>query len=211
MADKLDFKKEYKDLYQPPKKPVLVEVPPIRFLAVDGRGEPTGAEYQAALSALYAVTFTVKMSKQGPWQPEGYFDYVLPPLEGFWWSEGRALDFSEPKSAWLWSSVLRAPDYLTEEVFRWALEECARKKPEVDTSRLRLEVLEEGLCVQMLHVGSYDSETESLQKMLDLVEEKGLKNAVGVERRHHEIYLSDPRKTPPEKRRTVLRLPVERG
>ncbi len=213
MWDKLDYKKEYKDLYQPGRKPVLIDVPPISMFLIDGKGDPNeeGGEYQAAMSALYAVTFTLKMSKMGAWQPEGYFDYVLPPLEGFWKrADGDPDLMAAPKSSWLWTSGLRCPEYCTPQVFDWALEECRRKKPEVDTSKLRVETVEEGLCVQCLHVGSYESERATMDQMLAFRDAQGLADGHGPTRLHHEIYLGDPRKTPPEKWRTILRLPVER-
>lgn len=177
-----------------------------------GRGDPSGAAYQAAMSALYAVTFTLKMSRLGPWQPEGYFDYVLPPLEGFWWTEEGGHDLlSVPRSTWRWTSALRAPEYATPQVLRWALEECARKKPGVDLSGVRLETVTEGLCVQCLHVGPYDAETAAMERMMTFAGEQGLRPSDDPARRHHEIYLGDPRRVPPEKWRTILRLPVERG
>lgn len=212
MADKRDYKKEYRDLYQPGKRPSLVDVPPIPMFLVDGAGDPSGAAYQAAMSALYTVTFTLKMSRLGPWQPEGYFDYVLPPLEGFWWTEeGRHDLLSVPRSTWRWTSALRAPEYATPQVLRWALEECARKKPGVDLSGVRLETVTEGLCVQCLHVGPYDAETAAMERMMTFAGEQGLRPSDDPARRHHEIYLGDPRRVPPEKWRTILRLPVERG
>lgn len=212
MADKRDYKKEYRDLYQPGKRPSLVDVPPIPMFLVDGAGDPSGAAYQAAMSALYAVTFTLKMSRLGPWQPEGYFDYVLPPLEGFWWTEEGGHDLlSVPRSTWRWTSALRAPEYATPQVLRWALEECARKKPGVDLSGVRLETVTEGLCVQCLHVGPYDAETAAMERMMAFAGEQGLRPSDHPARRHHEIYLGDPRRVPPEKWRTILRLPVERG
>ena len=164
------------------------------------------------MSALYTVTFTLKMSRLGPWQPEGYFDYVLPPLEGFWWTEEGGHDLlSVPRSTWRWTSALRAPEYATPQVLHWALEECARKKPGVDLSGVRLETVTEGLCVQCLHVGPYDAETAAMERMMAFAGEQGLRPSDDPARRHHEIYLGDPRKVPPEKRRTILRLPVERG
>ena len=212
MADKRDYKKEYRDLYQPGKRPSLVDVPPIPMFLVDGAGDPSGAAYQAAMSALYTVTFTLKMSRLGPWQPEGYFDYVLPPLEGFWWTEEGGHDLlSVPRSTWRWTSALRAPEYATPQVLHWALEECARKKPGVDLSGVRLETVTEGLCVQCLHVGPYDAETAAMERMMAFAGEQALRPSDDPARRHHEIYLGDPRRVPPEKWRTILRLPVERG
>ena len=210
MADKRDYKKEYRDLYQPGKRPSLVDVPPIPMFLVDGAGDPSGAAYQAAMSALYTVTFTLKMSRLGPWQPEGYFDYVLPPLEGFWWTEEGGHDLlSVPRSTWRWTSALRAPEYATPQVLHWALEECARKKPGVDLSGVRLETVTEGLCVQCLHQGPYDSEPETLQAMVDYADVQGYRLDQDGPRHHHEIYLSDPRRCKPENQKTVLRLPVK--
>lgn len=212
MPDKLDYKKEYKDLYQPGKKPVLIEVPPIPMFLTDGAGDPNGPDYQSAMNALYSLTFTLKMSKMGPWQPQGYFDYVLPPLEGFWArADGDPDLMGAPKDTWLWTSGLRAPDYCTGEVFAWAVEEVRKKKPEVDVGRVRLETVAEGLCVQCLHVGPYEAERGTIQAMHELARGQGLRPSTDPKRRHHEIYLGDPRKTAPEKWRTVLRTPLERG
>lgn len=206
---KFDYKKEYKDLYLPKGKPSVIVVPPMRFIMVNGQGAPSGPAYQQAMETLYALSFTIKMSKLGAKKPQGYFEYVVPPLEGLWWSQGRALDQGEPKENWLWTSMIRQPEFVTDQVFQWALDECRRKKPHVSLEGARLQTLEEGLCVQMMHSGSYDSESDTIQQMLSYIDSQGLRCVVGVERKHHEIYLSDPRRTAPEKLRTVLRLPVE--
>lgn len=208
MADKLDYKKEYKDLYLPGRKPMLIEVPEMRFFMMDGQGEPGGAQYQAALQALYALSFTIKMSKLGGNQPEGYFEYVVPPLEGLWSFPGGVFDLNCPREEWLWTSMIRQPEFVTEEVFRWAVAECRRKKPEVDVSGVRFEALEAGLCVQMMHVGPYSDEPASLNKMRAFMHENGYSLWNDETHRHHEIYLSDPRRTAPERLKTVLRLPV---
>lgn len=208
MADKLDYKKEYKDLYLPGRKPVLIEVPEMRFFMMDGQGEPGGAQYQAALQALYALSFTIKMSKLGGNQPEGYFEYVVPPLEGLWSSPTGVFDLSCPREEWLWTSMIRQPEFVTEEVFRWAVAECGHKKPEVDVSGVRFEALEEGLCVQMMHVGPYSEEPATLDNMHAFMQENGYSLWNDEAHRHHEIYLSDPRRTVPERLKTVLRLPV---
>mgnify|MGYP005983757191 CR=1 FL=1 len=211
MADKRDYKKEYRDLYQPGKRPSLVDVPPIPMFLVDGAGDPSGAAYQAAMSALYAVTFTLKMSRLGPWQPEGYFDYVLPPLEGFWWTEEGGHDLlSVPRSTWRWTSALRAPEYATPQVLRWALEECARKKPGVDLSGVRLETVTEGLCVQCMHIGHYDDEPATVAAMEEYAKAQGYEADFGEGRFHHEIYLSDVRRCKPERMKTVIRHPTKR-
>ena len=207
MADKRDYKKEYRDLYQPGKRPSLVDVPPIPMFLVDGAGDPSGAAYQAAMSALYTVTFTLKMSRLGPWQPEGYFDYVLPPLEGFWWQDGVAgVDYAD-KSSFHWISVIRLPDFVTREVFDWAVQEATAKKKK-DFSKVQFLHYDEGLCVQCMHVGSYDAEPETLEQMDAFAREQGYETDFTGHRRHHEIYLSDPRRTAPEKLKTVLRHPV---
>ena len=205
--EKLDYKKVYRDLYQPKAQPVLVDVPAMGVLQVDGRGEPGGECYQRALNALYGLSFTIKMSKMGERPIPGYFEYVVPPLEGLWWSPGGGLDLYAPKSSWRWTSMIRQPEFVTENVFRWAVEECRKKKPEVDLTGVRFAVFQEGLCVQMMHRGSYDDETPTVQRMLEYLAEQGL--SLDPERKHHEIYLSDPRRTAVEKLKTVVRLPVK--
>lgn len=207
MADKLDYKKEYKDLYMPPKTPVKILVPHMNFIMVDGRGDPSSHEYQAALAALYALSFTIKMSKLSGNQPSGYFEYVVPPLEGLWSAEG-AFDFNK-RDKWRWTSMIRQPEFVTQEVFERAKAEAARKKPDVDFSAARLASFEEGLCVQMMHMGPYSEEPETIEQMHAFIEQQGLINMTGDIRRHHEIYLGDPRKTVPYKLKTVLRLPVD--
>lgn len=208
MADKLDYKKEYKDLYMP-KGSMVINVPKMGFIMVDGRGAPEGDEYHNALSALYALTFTIKMSKMSGTQPEGYFEYVVPPLEGLWYGEKEKFDLGK-RDEWLWISMIRQPEFVTEEVFNRAVYECGKKKPDVDLSKARFEYFTEGLCVQTMHHGPYSGEPETIKTLHDFMEANGLKNMTGNERKHHEIYLSDPRKSAPEKLRTVLRLPAER-
>lgn len=210
MADKLDYKKEYRDLYLPKAKPALIEVPPMNFICVDGSGPPAGEAYQNAVQTLYALSFTIKMSKLSGSQPEGYFEYAVPPLEGLWWCAGGALDWSRPRAEWLWTSMIRQPEFVTPEVFDWALAQCRRKKPEVNLSGARLETLAEGLCVQMMHTGPYDTEEASLKQLKEFMEKERLSDCTGDVRKHHEIYLGDPRRTAPEKLKTVLRLPVAR-
>lgn len=208
MADKLDYKKAYKDLYLPGRSPALVDVPEMRFLMADGQGAPGGVQYQAALQALYALTFTIKMSKMSGSQPEGYFEYVVPPLEGLWSIPGGAFDPDAPREDWLWTSMIRQPEFVTEEVFGWAVEECRRKKPEVDVSGVRFETYAEGPCAQLLHIGPYAAEPASISLLHAFLLENGLKQRTDETHRHHEIYLSDPRRTAPERLKTVLRLPV---
>ncbi|MGI6153919.1 MAG: GyrI-like domain-containing protein [Christensenellaceae bacterium] len=208
MAEKLDYKKEYKILYMPPQTPVLVDVPEMHFIMIDGKGAPGGKAYQDALSALYALTFTIKMSKMGGKQPDGYFEYVVPPLEGLWWGEHGKLDIQkERRDSWCWTSMIRQPEFVTENVFRWAVAECIAKKPDIDVSGARFENYAEGKCVQIMHIGPYSQEAASMEKMHAFAKENGF--AEDDARKHHEIYLSDPRRTDREKLKTVLRLPVK--
>ena len=206
-----DFKKEYKEFYLPKDRPGIVTVPPVNYIAVRGQGDPNEADgaYQQALGLLYGVAFTIKMSKMGDHRIEGYFDYVVPPLEGFWWQEGVVgIDYAH-KEAFHWISVLRLPDFVTAEELHWAADEANRKKG-LDCAAAEFLTVDEGLCVQMLHVGPYDDEPASLERMDAFVREQGCENDLSGTRLHHEIYLSDPRKTAPEKRRTVLRHPIRR-
>ena len=206
-----DFKKEQKRLYLPPKTPEIVTVPPMNFIAVDGRGDPNeeGGEYKRALEVLYAVSYTLKMSYKTDYKIPGFYEYVVPPLEGFWRQEGGgSIDYGN-KDGFLWTSVLRLPDFVTPADFAWAVETASRKK-KLDCSQAYLLALDEGLCVQMLHLGSYDSEPESVARMDAYIDENGYENDMAGDRRHHEIYLSDPRKTSPEKWRTIIRHPIRR-
>ena len=204
-----DFKKEFKEFYMPGKKPMLVRIPPMRYVAVRGKGDPNDpdGEYQRAIAILYAVAYTIKMSKKGDHRMEGYFDFVVPPLEGFWWQEGDFSHMDGDKSRYCWISAIRLPDFVTEEEFRWAVEE-AQKKKKLDCSRAEYLTLEEGLCVQILHSGPFDTEGESVALMDAFVEANGLRCDFSKNRLHHEIYLSDARKIPPEKWKTVIRHPV---
>lgn len=208
-----DFKKEYKVFYLPPQKPVLVTVPQMHFLAVRGEGnpnEPDGA-YQAALSKLYAVAYTLRMSRKTGREIEGYFEYVVPPLEGLWQQSGSTegnLDYSR-KDDFSWISMIRLPDFISEADVHWAIAEAMRKK-QLDCSDVEYFSYDEGLCVQCMHTGSYDSEPETMAKMHAFMQAEGLQADYSAERKHHEIYLSDPRRTAPEKLKTVIRLPVKR-
>ncbi len=206
---KLDYKKEYRDLYMPGNKPMLIDVPSMNFIMTDGKGDPRSQEYQDAVVSLYSLSFTIKMSKMSKQQPEGYFEYVVPPLEGLWWIKDGAFDFHQ-RNNWLWTSMIRQPEFVTQEVFEWACIESRRKKSEIDVSKARLVTFTEGLCVQIMHKGPYEREPESVEKMRIFIEENNLFDEVGSERKHHEIYLSDPRKTDPESLKTVLRHPVRR-
>ncbi len=207
MSKKVDYKKDCKDLYLPKTKPMLIDVPPMNFIMIDGAGDPNQIEYQQAVGALYALAFTIKMSKMSGNQPQGYFEYVVPPLEGLWWISGGAFSFDE-RDNWLWTSMIRQPEFVTPAAFNWAVEECRRKKPELDLSKVRFETFTEGLCLQIMHIGPYSDEPRTLALLEHFIEENGLVNQTGSERKHHEIYLSDPRKSAPEKLKTVLRLPV---
>ena len=207
-----DFKKEYKEFYLPKNKPEIITVPPMNYVAVRGQGDPNeeGGAYKQAIAILYAVAYTLKMSKMGEHRIEGYFDFVVPPLEGFWRQEGiPGVDYAN-KAAFHWISVLRLPDFVTEAELRWAADEAKRKKG-LNCAAAEYLTVDEGLCVQMLHVGPYDDEPASLERMDAFVREQGCENDLSGTRLHHEIYLSDPRKTAPEKRRTVLRHPIRRG
>lgn len=206
-----DFKKEYREFYLPPARPELVNVPRANFLAVRGKGdpnEPDGA-YQRAMSVLYTLAYTLKMSARAGHAIEGFFDYVVPPLEGFWWQEGAAgIDYAD-KSAFCWISAIRLPEFITRQDFDWAVESAARRK-KLDCSAAELLTVDEGLCVQLMHIGSYDDEPASIAKMDAFLAQEGYETDLSAERLHHEIYLSDARKVPPERRKTVLRLPVRK-
>ncbi|KUO53559.1 MAG: transcriptional regulator [Desulfitibacter sp. BRH_c19] len=207
MGDKLDYKKEYKDLYIPKAKPTIIDVPTMNFIMIDGKGDPVHEEYQLAVSTLYGLAYTIKMSKKNEMQPQGYFEYVVPPLEGLWWISGGSFDFKR-RDNWLWTSMIRQPEFVTPDVFDWACKECSSKKPELNIEKARFETFTEGLCVQMMHIGPYANEPESIQLMRDFMAEHDLVDGTGSQRKHHEIYFSDPRKTAPQKLKTVLRHPV---
>lgn len=204
-----DFKKEYKELYMPKNKPEIVTVPPANYIALAGRGDPNeaGGAYEQALRVLYAVAYTLKMSDKGSRKIEGFFEYVVPPLEGFWWQEGvMGVDYSH-KSAFCWISVLRLPDFVTKADFAWAVEEASKKK-KLDCSAAEFLAIDEGLCVQIMHVGSYDDEPATVAVLYAYLQEKGYQNDFSARRLHHEIYLSDPRKTAPVSCKTVIRHPI---
>lgn len=206
-----DFKKEYKEFYLPKDKPSIIKVPPMNYIAVRGKGDPNeeDGEYKQSISLLYGIAFTIKMSKKGGRAIEGYFDYVVPPLEGFWWQDGTlGMDYSR-KADLQWISVIRLPDFVTKEDFDWAVQEAARKK-KTDFSRAEFMTCDEGLCVQCMHSGSYDSEPATVELMHRYIQEQGYAPDITDKRLHHEIYLSDARKTPPDKLRTVIRHPVRK-
>ena len=206
-----DYKKEYKEFYLPKKKPEIVDVPAMNYIAVRGTGDPNreDGEYQKAIGLLYAIAFTIKMSKRGGHRIDGYFDYVVPPLEGFWWQEGvEGFDYTS-KELFHWISVIRLPDFVSRDDFAWAIAEATAKKKQ-DFSRVEFLTIEEGLCVQMLHIGPYDDEPGSVAMMDAFIAEQGYGNDFSDTRLHHEIYLSDVRRTAPEKLRTVLRHPIRK-
>lgn len=213
--DKLDYKKEYKDLYLPGKKPVIVEVPQMIFIQVSGRGNPNVSEsYQEAIALLYGLSFTIKMSKMNGTQPEGYFEYVVPPLEGLWKMTDINGKVCEPdfqnKDNFEWISMIRQPEFVTEDVFEKAKTSLAKKKPELDVSRAHFVIWKEGLCCQLLHKGAYDDEPETLSIMNAFLEESEYRTDFSETRLHHEIYLSDPRKCKTENLKTVIRHPVRK-
>jgi len=209
--EKLDYKKEYKDLYQPPKTPSIIEVPEMVFITVEGNGDPNvSPEYKEALEMLYGFSFTIKMSKMNNTQPKGYFEYVVPPLEGLWYCDGAAFDGLnvKEKDKFKWISMIRQPEFVTEEVFEGAKEVLAKKKPELDLDKAKLIKFTEGLCVQIMHIGSYDKESDSILKLKAYAEENGYMEDFSEKRLHHEIYLSDPRRCAEEKLKTVIRHPI---
>ena len=193
----------------PGAEPQVVELPKANYLAVRGKGDPNeeGGEYKRAIEMLYSVAYTLKMSYKTDHRIEGFYDYVVPPLEGFWWQEGiRGVDLAH-KELFSWISVIRLPDFITRKDFEWAVS-AATKKKKIDCSRVEFLTINEGLCVQMMHTGPYDNEPISVARMQEWVEQNGYKDDLSEKRLHHEIYLSDVRKTSPEKLRTVIRHPI---
>lgn len=206
-----DFKKEYKEFYLPKNKPEIVTVPPMNYIAVRGKGDPNeeGGDYKKAIELLYGIAFTIKMSKKTDHKIEGYFDYVVPPLEGFWEQEGGgAIDYTD-KSKFKWISVIRLPDFVTKADFEWAVSEAESKKKR-DFSAVEFLTVDEGLCVQIMHNGTYDDEPASIETMNRFAAENGYENDITETRLHHEIYLSDPRRTAAEKLKTVIRHPLKK-
>ena len=205
-----DFKKEYKEFYLPPAKPVVVTVPKASYIAVRGKGDPNeeGGAYQQAIGILYAVAYTLQMSYKTDHRIEGFYDYVVPPLEGFWWQEGiDGIDYSD-KSTFCWISVIRLPDFITKADFDWAVQ-AASKKKKIDCSKAEFLTVDEGLCVQIMHIGPYDDEPASVALMDQYLAENGYMNDLSDTRLHHEIYLSDARKVAPENWKTVIRHPIK--
>lgn len=206
-----DFKKEYKEFYMPKNKPEIVNVPKANYIAVRGKGNPNtpDGEYQQAIGILYAVTYTLKMSQKTGYTMEGFFEYVAPPLEGFWWQDDtQGADYGN-KDAFNWISVMRLPDFVTRKDVEWAVETAAKRK-KLDCGKAEFLTAEEGLCVQMMHIGPFDNEPESIAIMDAFLEEQGYENDMNKERLHHEIYLTDARKAVPENWKTVIRHPIRR-
>lgn len=205
-----DFKKEYKEFYEPPKTPTIVEIPEMNFLAVRGAGDPNeeGGEYKQAVELLYAVAYTIKMSYKGPHKINGFFEYVVPPLEGFWWQDGiNGVDYAH-KELFHWISVIRLPDFVTKEDFDWAIAEAAKKK-KTDFSKVEFMTYNEGLCVQCMHIGPYDDEPATVQAMDEYAKKNNYTIDISDKRHHHEIYLSDPRKGSSSTMKTVIRHPIK--
>ncbi len=207
-----DFKKEYKEFYMPKNRPGIVTVPEMNYIAVRGKGDPNqkDGEYKQSISLLYGIAFTIKMSKTGDHRIDGYFDFVIPPLEGFWWQDGiHGIDYSH-KEDFQWLSVIRMPDFVTEDDFIWAAGEATRKK-KADFSKVEFLFCNEGCCVQCLHIGPYDEEPATVARMHEFMEEQGYVLDITEQRMHHEIYLSDVRKASPERLKTVIRHPIRKG
>ena len=224
-----DLKKEYKKFYMPKNKPEIVKIPPMNYVAVRGKGNPNVecGDYQQAISILYAVAYTLKMSYKTDYKIEGFFEYVVPPLEGFWWQgeqhpvdaemrtdrtdrreNTKGIDYSN-KDTFNWISVIRLPDFITEKDFAWAVQ-TATKKKKIDCSPAEFLTIDEGLCVQIMHQGSFDSEPATVALLEDYLKEQGYENNINEQRLHHEIYMSDARKVAPEKWKTVIRHPIKK-
>ena len=206
-----DFKKEYKEFYMAKNKPQIVDVPRVSYIAVRGKGDPNeeNGEYQKAISVLYAVAYTLKMSYKTDYRIEGFFEYVVPPLEGFWWQDNiDGVNYSD-KSSFNWISVIRLPDFVTEKDFKWAAE-TAEKRKKLDCSSAEFLTVDEGLCVQIMHIGAFDDEPKTVAVMDKFLEDNGYENDMNDKRFHHEIYMSDARKVAPEKWKTVIRHPIRK-
>lgn len=207
-----DFKKEYKEFYMPKNKPEIVTVPQANYIAVRGKGNPNEIDgaYQKAISILYAVAYTLKMSYKTEHKIEGFFEYVVPPLEGFWWQDNvDGIDYAD-KAAFNWISVIRLPEFITQKDFEWAVETASEKK-KLDCSSAEFLTVDEGLCVQIMHIGAFDDEPQTVTLMDEYIAQNGYENDITESRLHHEIYLSDARKVAPEKWKTVIRHPIKRS
>ena len=206
-----DFKKEYKEFYLPKNSPQIVNVPKANYIAIRGQGNPNeeGGAYKQAIGILYAVAYTLKMSYKTDYKIAGFYEYVVPPLEGFWWQDGICgVDYSK-KATFNWISVIRLPDFITKKDFDWAVKTASEKK-KIDCSKAEFLTIEEGLCVQIMHIGSFDDEPATVTLMDKYLEENGYEKDFSDTRLHHEIYLSDPRKTTPDRQKTVIRHPIKK-
>ena len=206
-----DYKKEYKEFYMPKNKPSIVEIPKMNYIAVRGKGNPNDeeGEYKKTIGLLYGIAFTIKMSYKGTHKIDGYFEYVVPPLEGFWWQDGRVgIDYNQKKEL-NFISIIRLPDFVTKKDFDWAIEEATKKKKQ-DFSKVEFLTYDEGICVQCMHVGSYDNEPATVELMHNYMEENGYILDITDKKFHHEIYLSDPRKCNENKLKTVIRHPIKK-
>lgn len=207
-----DYKKEYKEFYMPPKKPGIITIPSMNYVAVRGQGNPNeeAGEYKQAMGLLYAIAFTIKMSYKGSHKIDGYFSYVVPPLEGLWWQEGGdGIDYSH-KEKFQWIAMIRLPEFVTKEEFDWAIEEATKKK-KMDFSKVAFFAYDEGVCVQCMHMGTYDEEPITIERMDAFAKEQGYEPDMNMSRYHHEIYLGDPRRCAPEKLKTVIRHPIRKS
>lgn len=206
-----DFKKEFKEFYLPKNKPEIVTIPPMNYIAVRGNGDPNEEEgaYKQAVNILYAVAYTLRMSYKTDYKIEGFFEYVVPPLEGFWWQENvKGMDYTN-KAALHWIALIRLPDFITQEHFTWAVKTATLKK-KIDCTKAEYLTVDEGVCVQMLHLGPYDDEPASVALMHEYLSENGYEPDFNDQRMHHEIYLSDPRRVAAEKLKTVIRHPIKK-
>jgi len=211
MPDIIDYRKKNKDLYALKNQPAIIDVPAMNFAAVQGKGDPNdeNGEYQQAIGILYAIQYTIKMSKKGDKTPAGYFDYVVPPLEGLWWFTGNVKAPPNDKSKYNWISIIRLPEYVDKKVFEWACKEAQSKK-KIDAGKAQFLKIKEGLCVQCLHVGSFDDEPITMEVIDQFIADNGLLHDINNTRRHHELYMSDARKVEPDKMKTILRIPVRK-
>ena len=206
----IDFKITQKDLYQPGTEPAVIQVPEMVFIMIDGDGDPNTSEaYQTALEVLYGLAYSIKMSKMSGNQPEEYYDFVVPPLEGLWSTKTGDLEIDiTDKSAFQWTSMIRMPEFVTPAIFEEAKKNLRKKKPKIDSSIARLEVYDEGLCAQIIHIGSYDSELATIHALKAFISDSGYMLNLSEKRKHHELYLNDPRKTSPDKLKTIIRYPI---
>ena len=206
-----DFKKEFKEFYKPGKKPSIIEIPKFNYIAVRGKGNPNKeeSEYNKSIQLLYPIIFTIKMSKMTDVKLEGYFDFVVPPLEGLWWTSNfEEFDYTN-KDDFNFISMIRLPDFVSEDIFKWAVDEATRKKG-LDFSKVEYFTYDEGLCVQAMHVGAYDDEPKTMEKLFKLISKEDYVYDLSKTRFHHELYLSDPRRCKEENLKTVVRIPIKK-